>query len=566
MPELDDPHADAERALAEGSWELARERYEKALELQPERSAESLEGLGWVGWWLGQPQLTFESREAAFRMYREAGRSLDAARVAALLAADYREFQGESAIGRGWLERARRLGEEQPESAAFGMVLSIEADFALAVDGDPVQAVAISDESIELGRRLDSADLEAIGLAQKGTGLVALGEVDSGLRALDEALTIATHEQLEFPFTLGWSICCMISACELVGDFKRATEWCDRAREFIEEWGGRQLLGVCRSSYGNVLATYGDWRAAEGELTGAVEDLTTARPGMAPGGIVRLAELRIRQGRLQEARELLEQAGPRGTVARGELAMVEGDSATAAELAARALRQTPDDALLSRLPALELCARAEAECGRLDTAAEAVEELTKAGESVGTPYVKARVCRARGRLALAGGELDLARECLEDAIDSFTDASAPYDAAITRVELARTLAALGRGDAGERELASARVVFEELGAAGDMERASEPLSRQGMASADRTVATTGGMDRALAEVPGADELTERELEVLRLVADGLGDGEIAEKLVLSPHTIHRHVANVRAKLGAGSRAAAVSAASRAGLL
>ena len=65
---------------------------------------------------------------------------------------------------------------------------------------------------------------------------------------------------------------------------------------------------------------------------------------------------------------------------------------------------------------------------------------------------------------------------------------------------------------------------------------------------------------------GLGELSAREVEVLRLVAQGLGDAEIAERLVLSPHTVHRHVANVRTKLRLPSRTAAVAYAARAGLL
>jgi pimeloyl-ACP methyl ester carboxylesterase/DNA-binding CsgD family transcriptional regulator len=65
---------------------------------------------------------------------------------------------------------------------------------------------------------------------------------------------------------------------------------------------------------------------------------------------------------------------------------------------------------------------------------------------------------------------------------------------------------------------------------------------------------------------GIDELSPREREVLRLVAEGLGDAEIAERLVLSPHTVHRHVANILRKLGLHSRSAAAVAATRAGLI
>jgi ATP/maltotriose-dependent transcriptional regulator MalT len=555
--ELEDRLAAAELALEEGSWERARELFQSTLAADdgltgPEERAEAYDGLGWAAWWLADSDLTFSARESAFRGYREADRRGDAARIGALLAADYREFRAEPAIGRGWLERSRGLLEGLPESADHGMVLAIEADYALLVDQDPAAAIATCEEAIALGRRISVPDLEAIGLAQLGTARVSLGEVDEGMRSLDQALTVAISDQLEFPFTLGWSICCMISACEKVGDFRRATEWCDRAREFIERWGGRQLLGICRSSYGTVLAAHGDWTTAEDELTGAVSDLEAARPGMAPGGVVRLAGLRLRQGRLDEARELLARAGPAGLVGRGELALAEGDADAAAELAARALRRLPAAAQLTRFPALELLVQAETARGNAEAAREAVADLERAAEGVGTPYVTARVRLSRGRLERAESRPARAREAFEDAIDCFEEASAPYDAAVARLELARSLAALGRSDRAESERAAALDAFETLGATADAERAAQLLPE------------AEGEDAS--GEPGLGELTARELEVLALVARGLSDAEIAAELVLSPHTVHRHVANVRSKLRLGSRAAAVAYASRAGLI
>ena len=69
-----------------------------------------------------------------------------------------------------------------------------------------------------------------------------------------------------------------------------------------------------------------------------------------------------------------------------------------------------------------------------------------------------------------------------------------------------------------------------------------------------------------APLQGVGDLSKREREVLRLVAEGLSDPDIAERLVLSPHTVHRHVANIRRKLGLRSRSAAAAAAARAGLI
>jgi ATP/maltotriose-dependent transcriptional regulator MalT len=234
----------------------------------------------------------------------------------------------------------------------------------------------------------------------------------------------------------------------------------------------------------------------------------------------------------------------------GELALHDGDAAGATDAAERVLRRLPESALLGRLPALELLVRAHLRLGRLDAAAEAVAELERSARLVGTPYVQARFRLLAGELAHAGGDHETARQACEDAVDGFGECSAPYDAALARLELARALGGLGRPDQAKRELDAALEVLGALGAARDVARAH----------ASPTAAADGDADGALGD------LTPRELDVLRLVARGMSDAEVAEELVLSPHTVHRHVANVRTKLGLPSRAAAVAYAMREGLL
>jgi DNA-binding CsgD family transcriptional regulator len=535
----------AQAALARGEWQEARERFEAAL--AERESAAAWEGLGWAGWWLSDAEVAMPARERAYRAYRVTGDDMGAARVAAWLAADHREFRDEPAVGRGWLRRAHRLVDELPESADHGWVALIDGDFALNVDGDPVAAERLSDTAAGLGRALGVPDLEAIGLAQGGVARVLQGRVEEGMRRLDEASAIAVGEELQLPASMAWSLCCMVSACDGVGDFPRAAQWCNAMRAFADRWGGRQILGICRSAYGRVLATSGDWPAAEAELTAAVGDLEAARPGMAAGGLVRLGELRARQGRVDEARALFERAGSRGLVGLGELALDDGDASAAADAAERVLRGVSTESVLDRLPALELLVRARARLGDLEAAAVACEQVAGATEALGTPYLRGRARLIAGELAAAAGNLDEARHAFEDAVDLLTDGSAPYDAAVARLELARALAALGRDRQAAAEALAAREAFAALGASRDLRRAEGPLAEPAPASP-------------------AGELSPRELEVLRLVAQGLSDAEIAERLVVSPHTVHRHVANTRAKLRLPSRSAAVAYAARAGLL
>jgi len=544
---------DGNAALAGGDWESAREAFSAALEAQ--ESGAAWEGLGWAAWWLSDEALTLRSRESAYRAYRAEGEDAAAGRVAAWLSTDFREFRGEDAVARGWLVRAHRLLDPLPESPDHGWLALNEGSFALNVELDPRRAAELARFAVRLGRTFGVADLEAVGLALDGIAEVIGGRVAEGMRLLDEASAIASAEDLRFPLSQGWALCYLIAACDGVGDFPRATQWCMVMREVGERWDARQLIGVCRSTYGRVLATSGDWVRAEDELVAAVADLEAARPGQASGGLSRLGELRARQGRTDEARALYERAGSSGVLGLGELDLVDGRPADAADAAERVLRRLPAADVLGRVPALELLVRARAELGRIDEAREAFEELERAGALLGTPYLLGRGRLTAARLALAAGDHEEARRASEDAIDRLTDASAPYDAAVARISLARALLGLRREDSAAAAARAARDAFAALGAVRELAVAEALLAELGDPRADGAPAARD-----------LGELSEREVEILRLVAQGLGDAEIAERLVLSPHTVHRHVANIRTKLRLPSRTAAVAYAARAGLL
>ena len=534
-------------ALARGAWADARECFEAAL--QTEASGEAWEGLGWAGYWLHDAELTLRAREHAYQAYRGDGDVRGAGRVAAWLAADFHEFRGDDAVASGWIERSHRLLDDVPVGAEHGWLAVIEGSFELGVAGDLDKVTSAARRAARIGRDCGVPDLEAIGLSLEGLAMVGQARVRDGLRRLDEASAIATGEELQLPISLGWALCYVIAACEGLGDFPRATQWCKVMRASSERWGARHSRGVCRSAYGTVLACCGDWEAAESELTGALSDLEAARPGMAGGGLVRLAELRARQGRIDEARALFERAGSHrlAVLGLGRLAIEGGDAPAAADAAERVLRRLSAGNVLDRIPALELLVRARIDLGELDPAAVACAELGHAAEVIGMPYLDGRAQLVRAELLMARGGHDEARCAFEDALDRFAEVAAPYDAALARLGLARALALLGRTEAAAAEAAAARDEFAALGAAREVARAGRPLR-------DRDTRT-----------PESD-LTPRELEVLRLVAQGLNDDEIAARLVLSPHTVHRHVANVRTKLGLRSRAAAVAYAARIGLI
>ncbi|HEY8582257.1 MAG TPA: hypothetical protein VIL49_04895, partial [Capillimicrobium sp.] len=397
---LDDLVAAGQRALARADWGLARERFEAAVAAGP--SAAAWAGLAWAGWWLDDAALTTRAREESYRAYLRDGDVERAAEAAAWLGSDHREFRGDDAVSNGWLARAERMLEGREPGAAHGWLLLIHAELAMNERCDPFEAEALSRQAIDLGRQLGIPDLEAVSLARLGATHVVRGQVEHGMRMLDEASALATHERFVLGFSPGWTLCILVAACDQVGDLPRASQWCDLMRTVTEQWKGRHMMGVCRASYGSVLTTGGQWQRADEELSAAVSEVQVTRPGAAASGQVRLGELRRRQGRADEARDLFERSlpDPGAVLGLGRILLDDGDPASAADAAERVLRRLQPAAVLDRVPALELLARARCAAGDREGAAAAAHELQATIEEVETPYLVGRARQILGEVEL----------------------------------------------------------------------------------------------------------------------------------------------------------------------
>jgi DNA-binding CsgD family transcriptional regulator len=543
----------AQEALARGEWETARDGFQAVL--ADGENAAALEGLGLAAWWLDLTATVFDSRERAYRLYREGGDSRSAARVAVWLGWDYVSFRGEGAVARGWLNLARELLDTHHRDTVEYAWLSIrEGVFELFEEGNPDGARHHAVEAVEAARAAGSRDFELLGQSLEGAAQVSAGHVAEGMRRLDGVSAALIAGEIRDYVAIGLSGCYLIAACERVRDYDRAAQWTNRIKAFSARWGLRPLFAVCRTQYAAVCIWHGDWDEAERELEAAVQELSECRPAMTSEGAARLGELRRLQGRREEAQALFDRAEghPLATVGRAALALDGGDPTSAGDLAERYLRGVHPNNRTERVRALEILVRARLGAGRPKEAAKAADELADIAEAAGTLPLRAAAGLCRGLVAAATGDLESARRQHEDALDLFHRSGATLEVARARLELASVLNQAGRVEAATAEVQRAVTQLSKIAARLELTRAERQLEEiRGYAPAETT--DTGG-------------LTRRELDVLRLIAKGLSNQRVGDQLFISEHTVHRHVANTLSKLGVPSRSAAVAEAARRGLL
>ncbi len=542
------PLADAGEALAGGRWGEARDLYRRALAVA--ETAEALEGFAVASWWEHDVTAAIEARERAYEIRSERGDKREAAWLAGFLAWDYSVQRGSQAVANGWLQRARSLVADLEPSAEHAWLPLIEASFHLDTDAEAV--LRLSTEAGEYAHAHGGLDTEMTAKTLQGLAMVSLGRVQEGSRLLDEGTTAATAGELHDPIAIGSCCCNMIIACERTGDYDRAGQWCERLEAFCERSGQRPLLALCRAHHGTVLTMRGEWIQAEKELEWASGELTTLRPAMAGYACARFAELRRRQGRADDVRKLLWQAEDHVLVplVQARLALDGDDASEALSHAERFLGTFDNAQAIEAAPGLELMARAQAALGELDAADRAHRELAAIAAAVGTRPLRGSERSAAAAIAAAREDWGAARLALEEAVDLYRSSPAPFEAAQALLELAGALDALERPEPALEYALRAAEIFEELGAKREAVRAG------------KQVASLGGRSTALKRAG----LTAREVEVLSLVAEGLSNRQIAEKLIVSEHTVHRHLSNVYAKLGVSSRAAAVALVTQRDLL
>jgi ATP/maltotriose-dependent transcriptional regulator MalT len=541
--DLADPLEAARACLARGAWEAAVDAATSVGSTSDGAEADRQDIIAEAVWWLGRLDDCIEAREQAYAHYEAAGDRRRAGQCAVWLW-EHHQLKARPAMAGAWLRRARRSLEAEVESAEYGQLLLREAEVAHGA-GDLEGAADLAREALALGRDLPSVDLEAEALQTMGRVLISSGRSAEGFGHLDEAMLSAVEGRLR-PYTTGKVYCSLISACEEVGDLRRAAEWTDATRRWSEKHPLAMWPGICRVHHAALLQLRGDWGAAEREARQACVELDGFHVPNVAAGYIEIGEIRRRLGDLAGAEEAFDRAeelcGQRSAGhALLRLAQRRVDAATVI-ITQMLDEETWDQLARGRLlPArVQIAVAAE----DLDAAADATDELERIAASHDSPTLAAASLTARGRLLLAQGHAAAACTALRDALQRWQHLEVPYEVATVRLLLGHGCRQCGDEDGATRSFDSAAAMFERLGVAVDArEIRGHPASSP--------------------PLPGG--LTEREAEVLCLVASGRTNKDMATTLHLSERTVARHLSNIFTKLGVSSRTAAAAFAYEHGL-
>jgi DNA-binding CsgD family transcriptional regulator len=544
QPGLTDGLGEARRALEAAEWEAARSAFEAVLAV--EESGEALDGCGLALWFLGELEAGRALRERAFSAYAQAGDHDRAARVAVWISRQYL-IAGQASAAGGWLGRAERVLDGESDCAGCGWGAVERARRATDMEECAEQAR----RALEIARGCGDGDLEVFALSVLGRAEVSAGRFDSGSQKLEEAMAAATAGRVRNVHTLGEAYCNLIIASTAAGDWERAAEWCGYVDAFADRRGMTVLFGACRTVHADVLVATGRWSEAETALEDALDAHAQRYPAMAAPAVAALALLRIRQGRLAEAEQLL--AGreelPVSLLALAELRLAESEPLLAVALLERALSAARGDEI-GKARLLAPLVDALLAAGELERARAEARRLAEIAEQSGRPFIGATAQLALARCALAEGRADEGREGARRALEGFGALGMPYEVAEARLELARALVdELPR--LAREEARAAFAAFKRLGSTRAMDAAAAVLRDLG-----------GGTG------PGAQgdgELTAREREVLSLVARGMTNARIGEVLFISEKTAGHHVSRILSKLGVRNRAEAAAHAAQLGV-
>jgi ATP/maltotriose-dependent transcriptional regulator MalT len=533
----------ARAAYDRNAWREARDLFAAADDLGPE----DLERLAFSAYLTGQRDSAAEALEKAHHAFIESHSVARGARCAFWLGMILMQ-RGDHARGGGWFARAQHILDEQSLDCVELGYLRVPAGLHALASRDHDASYRTFADIKAHADRFGDVDLRALGMLGQGQSLIARGDAIEGLAMLDETMVAVTTGEVS-PIIAGIIYCATIIACREAFDVRRAQEWTSElSRWCATHQDLKPYRGQCLVHRSEIMQLRGDWADAMDEAQRAREHL--AKPAGDPVlgmALYQQAELLRLRGELNGAEVCYRDAGDSGHPIQPGMALLrlaQGRIEDASAAIQRALSETEGPVERSKMLAAFVEIRLAS--GDVESARSATDELESVAAAFDSPYLQAVVEYARGSVLLAQGDSASACGALRRAWAEWYELDAPYEAARVRLQMAAAYRQLGDHDTADMELDAARRVFEQLGAAPDLDQLRQ-LARP-------------------EHVPPAGGLTAREVEVLRLLATGATNREIADVLVISEHTARRHLQNIFAKIDVSSRAAATAYAYEHGLV
>jgi DNA-binding NarL/FixJ family response regulator len=449
-------------------------------------------------------------------------------------------FRGQAAHAGGWFARAQRLLKRVKEDCVEHGYMLIPVWLEQMASGEFEVGLATAIQAEEVGERFGDADLVWLARDEQARALLRLGRAQEGLRLVEEIL-VATEARELSPFITGILYCNTIDFCRACYELRHVREWTAALNRWCEQQPEMVTHnGLCLVHRAELMQMTGTWEEALAEARRAAERFTQGILNQIALGLAhyRQGEIHRLRGDFTAAEAAYAEASRYGFEPQPGMALLrlaQGNASAAAAAIRRTVSETTEP--LTRAGLLAAYVEIMLQIGDSDAAHTAVRELEQIAKRQGNEVLEAMSAQALGALRLTEGDAAAALIALRRAMSVWQNLAASYETARIRMLVASACSALGDDDAASRELNAAHRVFEELGAASDLAR---------METARPGAVPTGE----------AHGLTEREVEVLRLVAAGKSNREIAAELFISEHTVARHVQNIFAKLGVSSRTAA----------
>jgi DNA-binding CsgD family transcriptional regulator len=527
-------------AYAAGQWGKAYAEFAAADRESP-LEAEDLARSATAAYLLGRDRDAVVQWTRAHHGFVDQGRPDLAARFGFWLSLTFL-LDGEMARSTGWLARTRRLLDEHRQDCAERGYLAVLEGLVAMGRGDCDAADAAFKQAITAARQFSDRDLLALGLVGHGQTFVQRQDTAAGVELLDEAMVGVSAGDVT-PILAGILYCAVIVTCQRIFDLGRAREWtlelsdwCESQPELVP------FRGQCLVHRSEILQLQGDWAGALEEAEKACRHLGDRNETIVGRAFYQRGELHRLRGAFDDARVMYHEASRNGCEPQpgaSLLRLAEGDPEAAAAAIRGVVnlvvgRQGPGGGP-SRAKLLAACVEIQLAVGDIEAASTAADELAGIAGAIRAPYLEALSAQSTGAVLLARGDAEAASPLLRQGWSLWQQVEAPYEAARTRALIARTCDELGDRESARMHSAAAIAAFEQLGAAPDLAQ----LKRL----------------RPSDNHPGHG-LTDREREVLTLVAAGRTNRQIARRLGISEHTVARHLSNIFDKLGVTSRTAA----------